>query len=177
MTYYLANRSFNEPICALLTDPLADFDHGRRFLDDLLELVHDVLVGVVDPRPRYDDASKLVNDAVVDGERTLLPRLLASCAEVNVRSYFGLRGCYCLTCGGGAALVEGERVVADGEGCCGGGGGRVGVEPLQQKLEDCPRVVHLAVRALQRHRDVAQRQNGVPETQSQININPISTLE
>ena len=78
MTYYLANRSFNEPICALLTDPLADFDHGRRFLDDLLELVHDVLVGVVDPRPRYDDAPQLVNDAVVDGERPLLPRLAAT---------------------------------------------------------------------------------------------------
>ena len=85
-------RSFNEAICALLTDPLADFDHGRRFLDDLLELVHDVLVGVVDPRPRYDDAPQLVNDAVVDGERPLLPRLLASCTEVNVRSYFGFRG-------------------------------------------------------------------------------------
>ena len=44
---------------APLTDALSDLDHGRGLLDDLLELVHDVLVRVVDPRPRYDDAPQL----------------------------------------------------------------------------------------------------------------------
>ena len=44
---------------ALLTHTLPDLDHGRGLLDDLLELVHDVFVRVVDPRPRYDYASQL----------------------------------------------------------------------------------------------------------------------
>ena len=43
----------------VLTDALPDLDHGRGLLDDLLELVHDVLVRVVDLCPRYDDASQL----------------------------------------------------------------------------------------------------------------------
>ena len=43
----------------VLTNTLPDLDHGRGLLDDLLELVHDVFVRVVDPRPRYDYASQL----------------------------------------------------------------------------------------------------------------------
>ena len=39
--------------------------------------------------------------------------------------------------------------------------GRVGVEPLQQELEHGLRVV-LAVRALQRYRDVTQSEDRVP---------------
>ena len=44
----------------VLTNTLPDLDHGRGLLDDLLELVHDVFVRVVDPRPRYDYASQLL---------------------------------------------------------------------------------------------------------------------
>ena len=58
-------------------------------------------------------------------------------------------------------LVEGERVVA----AAAGEGGGVGVEPLQEELEDGLRVV-LAVSPLQRHRDVTQRQDRVPGNES-----------
>ena len=58
------------------------------------------------------------------------------------------------------ALVEDEGVVA--------ARGRVGVEPLQQELEHRLRVV-LAVRALQRHRDVTQRKDGVPGLMKTLN--------
>ena len=61
-------------------------------------------------------------------------------------------------------LVEGERVVAAAAAAAGEGGG-VGVEPLQEELEDGLRVV-LAVRPLQRHRDVTQRQDRVPGNES-----------
>ena len=60
-------------------------------------------------------------------------------------------------------LVEGERVVAAAAAAREGGGVRV--EPLQEELEDGLRVV-LAVRPLQRHRDVTQRQDRVPGNES-----------
>ena len=63
-------------------------------------------------------------------------------------------------------LVEGERVVAAAAAAAAAGeGGGVGVEPLQEELEDGLRVV-LAVRPLQRHRDVTQRQDRVPGNES-----------
>ena len=64
-------------------------------------------------------------------------------------------------------LVEGERVVAAAAAAAAaaGEGGGVGVEPLQEELEDGLRVV-LAVRPLQRHRDVTERQDRVPGNES-----------